>query len=357
MSDDARVAAAMGQIENLKSQIEKAQQAKRDKSLAGSASSKAQPLATVRTPPSTKLRRTLKGHFGKVTALHWGGDSTHVVSASQDGNLLVWNAVTGSKVQAIALKSSYVMSVGMEQTNGNLIACGGLDNLCTVYNRGSSSSQPVEMSSHDGFVSCCRFLNETQVITSSGDASCIHWDLTTKQPISRFSGHTADAMFVSLCNDQQTFASCSVDKTIKLWDVRQKVATHTLVGHLGDVNGVEFLPSDSHCLASCSQDGSVRVWDIRVENEVARIGNAMEPNPASVENDGFTSLGVSASGRLIFCGHSDGSIYAFDILSEKNAPVFTMNGAHERHVSCVGVSPDGNAVCSGSWDSILKVWA
>jgi guanine nucleotide-binding protein G(I)/G(S)/G(T) subunit beta-1 len=310
----------------------------------------------VRTPPSVRARRTLKGHFGKVTALHWSGDSEHVVSASQDGNLLVWNAVTGSKNQAIALKSSYVMSVGMEQSKGMLIGCGGLDNLCTVYNR-ANPTHPVEMSSHDGFVSCCRFISESQILTSSGDSTCIHWDVSKGQPVSRFNGHTADAMFVAL-RDAQTFASCSVDTTVKLWDIRSpQTSKQTLIGHLGDVNGVAFLPTDSNCLASCSQDGTVRVWDLRVENELARIGNPVAPNPASVDNDGFTSLAPSASGRLIFCGHSDGSVYAFDVLSEKNGPAFTMSGAHERHVSCVGVSPDGNALCTGSWDSILKVWA
>ena len=278
------------------------------------------------------------------------------MSASQDGNLLVWNAVSGIKNQAISLKSSYVMSVGIEQSKGNLIGCGGLDNLCTIYNRGNPNN-PVEMSSHDGFLSCCRFISETEILTSSGDSSCIHWDVTKGLPINRFSGHTADAMFISLRN-KQTFASCSVDKTIKLWDIRApKAATQTLVGHLGDVNGVEFLPTDSNCLASCSQDGTVRVWDLRVENELARIGNPVMPNPAMVENDGFTSLAVSSSGRLVFCGHSDGSVYAFDVLSEKNGPLFSMNGAHERHVSCVGVSPDGNGLCTGSWDSVLKIWA
>lgn len=344
------------QISTLTQQIEKSQRSKRDKSLGGSAKGKS--LATVRLPPSIRVRRTLKGHFGKVAALHWSADSMHLVSASQDGNLLIWNAVTGNKIQAIKLKSSYVMAVGMEQSKGNLVGCGGLDNLCTVYNRGNPNN-PIEMSSHDGFISCCRFLNESEILTSSGDSTCIHWNITKGQPVSRFNGHTADAMFISLDpQNKSSFASCSVDKTVKLWDIRSpKGATNTLVGHLGDVNGVEYLPSDPHCLASCSQDGTVRVWDVRVMNELARFGNPVAPNPTSIENDGLTSLAVSASGRLVFCGHSDGSVYAFDILSERSGPIFSLNGVHERHVSCVGVSPDGNGLCTGGWDSLLKVWA
>ena len=29
--------------------------------------------------------------------------------------------------------------------------------------------------------------------------------------------------------------------------------------------------------------------------------------------------------------------------------------AHENRVSCLGVSPDGTALCTGSWDNTLKV--
>jgi len=37
-----------------------------------------------------KVRRTLKGHLAKIYAMHWAEDRTHLVSASQDGKLLVW---------------------------------------------------------------------------------------------------------------------------------------------------------------------------------------------------------------------------------------------------------------------------
>ena len=80
------------QVANLKGDIEKALMGNKDGSM-GSAV-KSTPLAAVRSPPTTKIRRTLKGHFGKITALHWSGNSRDCVSASQDGNLLVWNAVT-----------------------------------------------------------------------------------------------------------------------------------------------------------------------------------------------------------------------------------------------------------------------
>ncbi|KAG5457237.1 MAG: hypothetical protein BJ554DRAFT_2803, partial [Olpidium bornovanus] len=50
-----------------------------------------------------KVRRTLKGHLAKIYAMHWASDKRHLVSASQDGKLIVWDAYTMNKVHAIPL--------------------------------------------------------------------------------------------------------------------------------------------------------------------------------------------------------------------------------------------------------------
>jgi WD40 repeat protein len=66
------------------------------------------------TPPlprlTLKVRRTLKGHLAKIYSLHWATDKRHIVSASQDGKLIVWDAYTTNKVHAIPLRSSWVMT-------------------------------------------------------------------------------------------------------------------------------------------------------------------------------------------------------------------------------------------------------
>jgi len=90
-----------------------------------------------------KQRRILKGHFGKIYALHWANDSKHLVSASQDGKLIIWNGFTTNKVHAIPLRSSWVMTCAYSPS-GNMVACGGLDNLCSVYKLPSNASLPKD---------------------------------------------------------------------------------------------------------------------------------------------------------------------------------------------------------------------
>ena len=56
----------------------------------------------------------------------------NLVSASQDGKLIVWDSYSTNKVHAIPLRSSWVMTCAYAPS-GNFVACGGLDNICSIY--------------------------------------------------------------------------------------------------------------------------------------------------------------------------------------------------------------------------------
>jgi len=175
-----------------------------------------------------RQRRILKGHFGKIYALHWGMDSRHLVSASQDGKLIIWNGFTTNKVHAIPLRSSWVMTCAYSPS-GTMVACGGLDNLCSVYKLPQGQKEGVgpqktygELAQHEGYLSCCRFIRDDEILTSSGDSTCILWDVETKTPKAIFNDHSGDVMSLSVYDSHGIFISGSCDATAKLWDHRQE---------------------------------------------------------------------------------------------------------------------------------------
>jgi len=140
----------------------------------------------------------------QVYSLDWTPEKNWIVSASQDGRLIVWNALTSQKTHAIKLHCSWVMTFALAP-NGQSVACGGLDSACSIFNLNSQADRdgnmPVSriLTGHKGYVSSCQYVpdQETRLITSSGDQTCVLWDVTTGQRISIFggefpSGHTAD---------------------------------------------------------------------------------------------------------------------------------------------------------------------
>merc|ERR1712079_138322 len=106
--------------------------------------------------------------------------SRNLVSASQDGKLIVWDSYSTNKVHAIPLRSSWVMTCAYAPSGG-FVACGGLDNICSIYN----------LKNRDGAVRVSRELP----------------------------GHTGYLMSLSLSPDQKTFVSGACDASAKLWDI------------------------------------------------------------------------------------------------------------------------------------------
>uniref|UniRef100_A0A1I7WE84 WD_REPEATS_REGION domain-containing protein n=1 Tax=Heterorhabditis bacteriophora TaxID=37862 RepID=A0A1I7WE84_HETBA len=96
-----------------------------------------------------------------------------------------------------------------------------------------------------------------------------------------------------------------------LWDIRDGMCKQTFPGHESDINAVAFFPS-GYAFATGSDDATCRLFDIRADQELAMYSH---------DN--------------IICGVLAG---------------------HDNRVSCLGVTEDGMAVCTGSWDSFLKIW-
>mmetsp|Transcript_25886 Transcript_25886/g.28777 ORF Transcript_25886/g.28777 Transcript_25886/m.28777 type:complete len:347 (-) Transcript_25886:123-1163(-) len=346
MGDDGdKVKKLTKEIESLKNQIEKNRTEKNDTDLKQYVANE-----SINLPSGDKLkaRRTLKGHLAKIYSMQWSTDNIHLVSASQDAKLLVWDALTTNKLHCIPVHTSWIMTCAYAPS-GSFVACGGLDNLCSIYNL-RSRDIPIracrQLSAHTGYLSCCRFLDDKQIITSSGDATCILWDIEAGSKIKEFSDHSGDVMSVSISPNQKYFISGSIDATAKLWDLRSGKCTQTFKGHESDINTVQYFPT-GYTFATGSDDSTCRLFDIRADREL------MTYSHDSILC-GITSIDFSLSGRYLFAGYDDFNCNMWDTLTGER--VHTLEG-HDNRVSCLGVSPDGMALCTGSWDHLLRVWA
>lgn len=298
-----------------------------------------------------KQCKLLQGHFGKIYAMDWGKDECKVLSAAQDGSLILWNAHTNNKLDVINLRSSWVMSCAMSPS-GKMTASGGLDNICTIYKLpdepdGKDLKAHKELLEHTGYLSGAAFIDDTKVISSSGDSQCILWDIEKQQYLNIFKGHESDVMDVSLIPDTNLFVSGSCDTTCKVWDSRDfKADVMTFPGHDSDINTVDAARS-GNAFISGGDDSAVLLHDIR------SYGPLQQYHEANIVCS-VTSIAFSHSSRMIFGGYDDNICRAWDTL--KGEVISEMND-HRNRVSCLGVNSTGTALCTGGWDQILRVWA
>lgn len=132
--------------------------------------------------------------------------------------------------------------------------------MCTVYdvnNRDSSGAAKIvrELAGYEGFLSSCRFLDDSHIVTGSGDMKICVWDLVAGKKTTEMDGHLGDVVSISLSPDKNTFVTGSVDKTSRLWDIREGTFKQTFFGHTADVNSV----SVSHKLIP-NRFVHMRIW-------------------------------------------------------------------------------------------------
>lgn len=117
------------------------------------------------------------------------------------------------------------------------------DNLCSIYSikqsQASTAKAVGELAGHGGYISCCKFFSDKHMLTSSGDATCILWDINMNQDLIKFRDHTADVMTIAINPDGHTFVSGGCDFTAKNWDARSGKCTQTFLGHQSDINAIQ----------------------------------------------------------------------------------------------------------------------
>lgn len=346
-------------------------------------------------PPKGYIRQfnTLRGHRDKIARIKWSWDSVRIVLACQDGFMIIWDSVTGMKLQAIPLENSWVLSCTYSPL-GRFVASAGLDNRCTVYKVNDSSSAhqhtPTELielgdrpklgrkisRAHAAYVSACEFITDSQILTALGDMTISLWDMTKDTKVRNFLDHTSDVLLLLVLQRNnvlaQTFLSLGADGYVKVWDIRANGPQNSCFMLKTDVNCVTQLP-DGYLFVAGADDGLCKLYDLRSDCELEQycLKSQFEPRSTQPESPlsrgsmwsrfhtpGVVSVETSTSGRILYACYADYGCVAWDTLKNEIVEVIGVgNGSHTGRISQVAVSPDGQGLATASWDATIKVWS
>lgn len=300
--------------------------------------------------------RTLQGHYGKVFDVAWfkSPNDTDLVSVSQDGKVLVWDVMTSNKKVAIPLRSTWILTCAVSPT-GKLIACGGLDDICTVYQIGDivgweTAQAHRELQQHEGYISKCRFVNDNQIVSSSGDSTCVLWDIPNRMALHTFTDHTGDVMSVSVIEETGVFVSGSVDASAKVWDPRsgQKCVADFQHIHTSDINDVQWFPNNN-AFVTGSDDSFCKLFDVRSRRQLNEY-----PGETNGGVCGITSVDFSNQGHYLIAAYDD---QPFCRVWGTATGKFLQELSHDQRVAAVMVSETGFAIATGCWDKQIRIWA
>lgn len=148
------------------------------------------------------------------------------------------------------------------------VIAGSDDNNLRVYNYNTMEKVKV-WEAHSDYIRCIA-VHPTQplVISSSDDMSIKLWDWEKGwQNTMTYEGHSHYVMMVCFNpKDANTFASASLDKTIKVWGLNNPSPHFTLEGHEKGVNCIDYFSGgDRPYLVSGADDKAVKVWDYQTK--------------------------------------------------------------------------------------------
>lgn len=116
--------------------------------------------------------------------------------------------------------------------------------------------------------------DENILFSGSNDSLICVWDINSSNinaknfdvsPIFTFNDH--EDIVEDICsspNDKDIFYSVSDDKTLRVWDLREKKSVITVIAHDGNVNSVDINPINKNLLLTGSSDNTIGLWDIRM---------------------------------------------------------------------------------------------
>lgn len=171
--------------------------------------------------------------------------------------------------------SSLPVRAGRFIARKNWVVVGSDDLHIRVYNY-NTSEKVAQFEAHPDYIRTIAVHPTEPLVLSGGDDMTVklwNWEQGWRNTHS-FEGHSHYIMYVAFNpKDPNTFASASLDHTVKIWSLGSPTPNFTLDAHeTRGVNFVQYYPqSDKPYLITASDDRTVRVWDYQTKSCVATL--------------------------------------------------------------------------------------
>lgn len=218
-------------------------------------------------PLRLEIKKKLQARSDRVKCVDVHPTEPWVLSALYNGNVFLWDYESGSLVKSFDICSLPVRSAKFIVRKQWFITASD-DMFLRIFNY-NTMEKVKEFEAHQDYIRYVE-VHPTQplVISGSDDMSMklFNWDQNW-ECTQIFEGHAHYCMMIKFNpKDTNTFASASLDRTIKVWGLGATTPHFSLEGHERGVNCIEYYPGgDKPYLLSGADDKLVKIWDYQTK--------------------------------------------------------------------------------------------
>ncbi|KAM4566870.1 coatomer subunit beta'-like [Odontesthes bonariensis] len=288
-------------------------------------------------PLRLDIKRRLTARSDRVKSADLHPTEPWMVVSLYSGTVVVWNHESQTMVKTFEL-CDLPVRVAKFVARKHWIIAGADDMQIRVFNY--NTLERVHMfEAHSDYIRCIA-VHPTQpfILTSSDDMLIKLWDWDRKWTCTQvFEGHTHYVMQIVINpKDNNQFASASLDRSIKVWQLGSRTPNFTLEGHEKGVNCIDYYSGgDKPYLISGADDHLVKIWDYQNKTCVQTLeGHAQN----------VTCVSFHPELPIILTGSEDGTVRIWH--SNTYRLENTLNYGMER-VWCICGQPGSNSVALG----------
>lgn len=281
-------------------------------------------------------------HKRAVRYADYSPDGKLIVSASDDGQVQVWDAVSGEKKRKTFTHGDWVYTAAFS-ADSKLVITASQDKTARIWNAqtGEPKTDSLKM---PGPVRWAAISPDGKLALTAAESAAQLWDVDKGQPVGQPFTHDGGVYFVSFSPDGKFAATASGDKTAKIWGLGSTNSTAQVLKHNDWVNQVQFSP-DGRYAVTCSSDNTAKVWEVPSGRQ---IGSTLQ------HSGSISMVAISPNARLIATASADRSARVWDLKTgQPQSETLELSG----EVKSVAFSPDGMSLMVGGADGYTKVWS
>ena len=263
---------------------------------------------------SGNCRTTLRGHAKPVNSVAITPKGQWVITGSDDHSVRVWEASSGRELAMLAGHTNRVTSVAALPDNVHALS-GGFDNSLRLWDIVSHSCRVIMRSGMEDTDSIfCVAVNKAGKLALTGhrDGRILLWSLERMECIATLVGHIGAVHSITFLPDLRHALSGSSDRTMRIWDLQSCDCVGGLEAHTSKVHSVAVSPFGEMLASTGFLDGTVRLWD----------WNKGIPMPAAILRGFHTPpnfVTFDPTGARLLVGTCEGELHVYRFTGTRRA--------------------------------------